>query len=94
MEASQNLDVYIPVIRAHTGRAVGMSSSARHLAAGRRRPAVFGAHFPHQESGGLQEAEPPAFRVLSYYALLPLLFLRTLRFCFLPGGPPEPPASV
>jgi hypothetical protein len=31
---------------------------------------------------------------LSYYALLPLLFLRTLRFCFLPGGPPEPPASV
>lgn len=63
-EAPQNLDVYIPVIRAHTGRAVGMSSSATHLAAGRRRPAVFGAHFPHQVSGGLQEAEPPAFRVL------------------------------
>ena len=36
----------------------------------------------------------PVFRVLSYYALLPLLFLRTLRFCFLPGGPPEPPLSV
>jgi hypothetical protein len=51
VEASENLGVYIPVIRAHTGRAVGMSSSARHLAAGRRRPAVFGAHFPHQESG-------------------------------------------
>jgi hypothetical protein len=31
---------------------------------------------------------------LSYYALLPLLFLRILRFCFLPGGPPDPPAPV
>jgi hypothetical protein len=47
-----------------------------------------------RERGGFKQPKPPAFRVLSYYALLPRLFLRTLRFCFLPGGPPEPPLSV
>jgi hypothetical protein len=45
-------------------------------------------------TGGLPPSASGLSLKLSYYALLPLLFLRTLRFCFLPGGPPEPPASV
>jgi hypothetical protein len=49
---------------------------------------------PGGRTGGLPPSASGLSLKLSYYALLPLLFLRTLRFCFLPGGPPEPPAPV